>query len=172
MPRPVMSRVVDETAQIVAVRVAAHRGRQPQHVGRGDIAHPKRDLLDAGDHEPLALLQRLDEVRRLQERLVRPGVEPRDTPAEALDVQLARAEIGEVDVRDLQLAAVGGLERRGDVDDAVVVKVQTGHGPRRARPDRLLLEAPPASNSTTPYRCGSRTQYAKTVAPRVRAAAR
>src|SRR5690242_10825924 len=59
------SGVVDQPAEIVAVRVAAHGRGQAQHVGRGDVAHAKRDLFDAGDHQSLPLFQRLDEARRL-----------------------------------------------------------------------------------------------------------
>src|SRR5205823_13413774 len=74
-------------------------------------------LLDAGDHESLALLDRLDERGRLQQRLVRSRVEPRDPAAELLDVELPAPEVRRVDVRDLELAAGRGRETRRDVDE-------------------------------------------------------
>src|SRR5262249_41238251 len=135
------SGVVDEPAEIVAVRVVAHGRRETQHVGRGDVAHAKRDLFDARDHQPLPFFQRLDEARRLEQRLVRTRVEPGDSAAQPFDVQVAGAQVREVDVGDLELAPVRRLERGRDVDHSVVVEVETGDRPRRARLRRLLLEA-------------------------------
>ena len=43
------------------------------------------DLLRTGDLEALALLDHLDEVRRVEERLVRAGVEPSGAAREHLD---------------------------------------------------------------------------------------
>ena len=51
-----------------------------------------------------------DEFGRLEQRIVRAGVEPGEAAAEHLDVQLAALEIDAVDVGDLQFAARRGLQ--------------------------------------------------------------
>src|SRR2546427_6035201 len=109
--------------------------------------HAVRDLLDAGDHEPLAVLDRLDERGRLQQRFVRPRVEPRDPAAELLDLELSAPEILRVDVRDLELTARRGRETRRDLHDLMVVKVEARHRVRRARPGGLLREPDGATRS-------------------------
>ena len=60
-------------------------------VGGRDVAHAVGDLLEARDHQALALLDGLDEVRRLHQRLVRAGVEPRDAARRASRRAAARA---------------------------------------------------------------------------------
>src|SRR5207244_1877711 len=39
-----MLEIGHQTAQVLAVRVAAHRRREPEDVLRGDVAHAERDL--------------------------------------------------------------------------------------------------------------------------------
>src|SRR5262245_5471517 len=107
----------------------------------GDEAARKRDLLDAGDLQPGALLQRLHELRRGQQRRRRAQVEPGHAAAERRDVELAVVEVRLVDVRDLQLAAVRGLEVAGDLHHLLVVEVQARDGPARPRVEWLLLYA-------------------------------
>ena len=48
---------------------------------------------------------------RLEQRLVRAGVEPGDAAPEQLDVQLSALEVGAVHVGDLELAARRRLQR-------------------------------------------------------------
>src|SRR2546423_7308634 len=67
----------------------------------------KRDLLNAGHLQALALFQRLDEDGAGEERVVGAGVEPGDAAAHALDLERAALEICAVDVGDLVLAAGG-----------------------------------------------------------------
>ena len=57
-----------------------------------------------------------------------------------MDVQVAAFEIDVVDRRDLQLAARRGLDRRGDVDDVIVVEIKAGDGPVGLRLLRLFLD--------------------------------
>src|SRR5262245_36657529 len=120
--------VLDRLGEIAAVLAVPQRAREPHHRGAIEPALSQRDLLDAGDLEPLALLDRLDEVRRLEQRLVSAGVEPRDAATEPDHVELAGAQVLAVDVGDLELAARGRLERLGDRDHAVVVEVEARHG--------------------------------------------
>src|SRR5437870_4693885 len=115
---------LDQAQQVLPVGIVLHRLGDAHDVVRRDVAHAVRDLLDAGDHESLALLDRLDERRGLQERLVSPRVEPRDPAAELLDAELPAAEVRRVDVRDLELATCRGRETRRDLHDPVVVEVE------------------------------------------------
>src|SRR5271169_6349589 len=99
------SALAGELPQIVAILVLAERLGEPLEVGSGDQALAERDLLDAGDLEALALLDRAHELAGLQQRLVSAGVEPGGAAPELLDRQPAALEIDPVDVGDLELAA-------------------------------------------------------------------
>src|SRR5438093_10567562 len=135
------SRLAREHAQqVLAVRVVAHRLGDALDGARADPAHAIGDLLEAGDHHALPRLDRLDEGGRLQQRLVRAGVEPGHAAPELLDVQAVRAQIRGVDVGDLELAARRGHQPVRHLDHARVVEVESRHRPRRARPRRLLLD--------------------------------
>src|SRR5690606_35565374 len=98
------------------------------------------DLLEARDLEPLPLLDRGDEVGRGEQRVVRAGVEPCEAAAQPLDVQRAALQVPAVHVRDLELAALGGLKRGRDVRYALVVEVEAGDGVVGAGPRGLLLD--------------------------------
>ncbi len=50
---------------------------------------PKRYLFQTGHLQSLSLLNHLDEGRRLGERIVRTRIEPCETAAEQVDLQLA-----------------------------------------------------------------------------------
>ena len=67
---------------VVAVRRLAERRSEGGERRDVDVAHPERDLLQARDANALAVLQHLDELRRLEQRVVRAGVEPRHPPPE------------------------------------------------------------------------------------------
>jgi hypothetical protein len=55
----------------------------------------------------------VDELRGLEQRVVRAGVEPGGAAAEELDVQLAALEVEAVEVGDLEFAAgLDGLRLR------------------------------------------------------------
>src|SRR5262249_57483815 len=102
------------------------------------------DLFGAGDLEALPVLDRLDESRGLDQRLVRAGVEPGETAPERLDRERTARQIGAVDVGDLEFAARRGFEAGRDLDDARIVEVQAGDRVARLRHRRLLLERHPA----------------------------
>src|SRR5437870_101344 len=104
--------VLEHAEEVLAVRARAHARRKAPHVGCRDVAHAVRNLFEARDHQTLALLDRMNVVRGLHERVVRAGVEPRDAARELLDVQLAALEIRAVHVSDLELAACGRLQAR------------------------------------------------------------
>ena len=80
---------VEQVEQVLAVRAARQMRGQLAQLRVIDEPEVVRDLLGAGDLQPLPQLHRLDEVRRLQQRLLRAGVEPRKAAAELLDAQFA-----------------------------------------------------------------------------------
>ena len=110
-----------------------------------NIAEPQRDLLETGDPQSLPLLEDLHEVARFDERSMGAGVEPGEAAAENLDEQVAALEIGAVDVGDFELAAAGRFDRRGDVDDVIVIEIEAGHREVRLGQLRLLLDRARAS---------------------------
>ena len=77
--------------QVLPVLVLERRGQPLELVGV-DEAHPVGDLLQAGDLQALPPLDDLDEVGRLEQRLVRAGVEPGHAAAEDLAAELAAVE--------------------------------------------------------------------------------
>src|SRR6476646_10704867 len=96
---------VGQREQVLAVAVLAQRLREREQPIAVDPGVLVGDLLGAGDLEALPRLDRLDEVRGLQQRLVRARVEPRVAAPEALDHQLAAFQVAPVEIGDLELAA-------------------------------------------------------------------
>ena len=121
--------------------IALHLPPEPLDVGGVDPAEAPGDLLEARDHQALAILDALHEVGRLQERFERAGIEPRGAAAEQFHRERLLGEVGTVDVGDLELPARGRLEARRDVDHLRIVEVQPGHRIGRARMRRLLFQA-------------------------------
>src|SRR2546428_10934336 len=141
MTRTDLDFVLDHAEQVLSVGARFHRPREPKQVGLADVTHAKGDLLEARDHQPLPLFDRLDVIARLDERFVRAGIDPRDAARELLDMELPALEIGAVDVGDLELSAHRRPESGGNGDHLVVVEIEAGHGVRRLRLLRLFLEA-------------------------------
>ena len=106
----------------------------------GEEAAAPRDLLGGADLGALAALDGAHEVGGVVEGVEGSGVEPGAPPREDLDEQTPLLEVDPVQVGDLQLAARGGLELRGDIGGTPVVEIQPGHRPIRARLGRLLLK--------------------------------
>ena len=71
---------------------------------------------------------------------MRARIQPGEAATESLDVELAAAEIGAIDVGDLQLAARGGFQSGRDLEHLIVVKVQPRHGVGGAGLSRLFFE--------------------------------
>ena len=83
-----------------------HQGlRQLQKLLPVDEAALVCDLFNAGDMQPLALLEGGHEVGGIQKGIVASGVEPGKAAAQKLDMQPSPFQIRVVDRRDLQLAA-------------------------------------------------------------------
>src|SRR5215831_17199969 len=78
MKTPILRFGLDEAQQILPVRIVLHRARDPEHRVARDVAHAERDLLHARDHQPLPLLDRVNEVGRVEKRRMGASVEPGD----------------------------------------------------------------------------------------------
>src|SRR5260221_11640573 len=127
--RPVTaSAFAGDAPQILAILVLAQPLGQALEIVGPDQPFAERDLLDAGDLEPLALLDRAHELARLEQRFVGPGIEPGGAAPELLHGQTAALQIDPIDVGDLELAARRRLDRLGDRDDVVVVEIEPGDG--------------------------------------------
>src|SRR5262249_42639020 len=59
-----------------------------------------------------------------------------------LDVQFSRAQVSQINVGNLDLAASRRLQRTRDVQNLVVIEVQSSDRPGRLGVPRLLLETP------------------------------
>lgn len=94
----------------------------------------------------LPLLDGADEFARLQQAVMRAGIEPGIAARHAFDLELAEREIGVVDVGDLELASRRGLHRGGDVEHAVVVEIEPLVRSIRARTSYPNLEIVVADN--------------------------
>src|SRR5215470_5228631 len=107
---PAASRGPRDLAEVAPVLALAERLGERDEVRGRDPAEPERHLLQAADLEALPLLDDGDEVRRLEQRFVGPGVEPRVPAREHVNLEPSALEVGPVDVGDLELAARAGLE--------------------------------------------------------------
>ena len=134
---PIVTQALPEIRAVRAVLVTI---RQPQELRLVDKALGICDFLDARDLEALAEFERLDELRRRQQGIIRARVQPGNAAAQARDPQLASAEIFEIHVGDLDLASGRRLQPLGDPDDVGIVEIQPGDGPIRLRNAGLLLE--------------------------------
>src|SRR5437667_11812646 len=67
---------------------------EPQQLGGVDEALAEGDFLDAADLLAGALFEHAHEFRGLEQRVVRPGVEPGIATAETFDAELAGGEVG------------------------------------------------------------------------------
>ena len=129
-----------EAQQILAVVVLLERLGELVDLLSRDVAHAVGDLFEAGDLEALASLDGLDEGCGLKQGVVRAGVEPGVAAAHGLDMKLVAREVGLVDVGNLELTACRRLYRLGDIDDILVVEIESRHGEIRLRLGWLLLE--------------------------------
>lgn len=130
-----------EAQQILAVVVLLERLGELVYLLSRDVAHAVGDLFETGDLEALAGLDGLDEGCSLQQGVVRAGIEPGIASAHGLDVKLVAREVGLVDIGDLKLTARRWLYRLRDIDDVLIVEIETRHGEIRLRLGWLLLEA-------------------------------
>ena len=84
---PEVARPGDDLQEVLSITVV-HGSGEPLHLFAGDEPFQEGDLLDAGDFESLALLDRFHEVGGFEKRLVGSGIEPGEAAAQHLDVEL------------------------------------------------------------------------------------
>src|SRR5690606_26128629 len=137
-PAPVS--VLEKTEEVLAVARLAQRFGALAQIVVAEEAAPPGDLLGAADLQALPCLDRAHERRGVGEGVERAGVQPGGAARQHLDREPALIEVVPVDVGDLVLAPVRGLQTLGDLDDLVVVEVQAGHRVGTLRPLRLLLQ--------------------------------
>src|SRR5580704_8706318 len=101
---------LDHPEKIAPVTIIAHGlGKTADIVGT-DVTHPKGNLFGTGNLEPLATLEHVHERAGFQQRLVRPGIEPRGAAPKDFDRQPTCRKIAAIEIGDFQLAAGRWLE--------------------------------------------------------------
>src|SRR5690242_14598509 len=93
--------IAQQPEQVLPVAVLGERVAEALELRRVDVALAVGDLLRTRHLEALPPLERLDVMRRLEEGLVRAGVEPRHAASHHLAGELAPLEIDLVHVGDL-----------------------------------------------------------------------
>src|SRR5215467_13390208 len=93
-----------------------------------DVAKPQGDFFQTGNAQSLSLFKNLNVMARVDKGRVRTRIEPRETAAHDLDMQLPTFKVGAIDVSDLELPAGRRSELCGNVEDLVVVKIKASHG--------------------------------------------
>src|SRR5205085_2880047 len=131
--RRIRRRGLDDAAEVFAVRALAQAIGGAQYVVGCDGAEVIGDFFGAGDFQSLAQLDGLDEIRGLQQRLLRSRIEPRVAAAELLDSQRMLLEINAIEIGDLELSARRRFQIARDLAHLLVVEVQAGDGEVRAR---------------------------------------
>src|SRR5512141_3157291 len=97
-------RRLDDLREVLPVPVLQHRLCQRLELLRADPTRAVRNLLRARDLQALALLERRDELARLEQAVVGAGIEPGIATAHDLDAELPLAQIDRIEVRDLEFA--------------------------------------------------------------------
>ena len=105
-----------------------------------DEAHPPGDFFGHADLEPLPTFDGPYVVAGVQQRVESSGVQPGSAARQHFDRQPALVEVPLIDLGDLVFATRRFPQRARDLDDLVVVEVQTRHRIVRFRRRRLLLQ--------------------------------
>src|ERR1700722_19420839 len=116
-----MRGLVDDSDQIFAVAALFERLGEPLQLFGVDEALAPGDLLHARDLQALTLLDDAHEHARVEQRIVSSGVEPGGAAPQPLDPQGALLEVDAIQIRDLELAARGGLQRSRELARASIV---------------------------------------------------
>src|SRR5262245_29137916 len=98
-------RLIEELQQVPPICRLAVSGRQAAELIASYKTFHISVLLRAADQQPLPMLNRSDELRCLEQRIVSSGVEPGVAAAELDDMKFPQLQIAPVDVGNLQLAA-------------------------------------------------------------------
>src|SRR5579883_2775922 len=105
--------IFKKSKQVFSITVFRQRFGQLLQLFLINEAHPIGDLFGAANLHSLALLNRFDKHRGMQQRVVCSGVEPSESAPQNLDRETALFKIGPVEVGNLKLAAWRRLETGG-----------------------------------------------------------
>lgn len=122
--------ILRDVGKILAVfGLVAHRERFELSAGNPLVRI--RDFLNAGHIHTLPLLDGRYEVGSLEEAVVRAGIEPGHAAAEDFDGELSPLEVRVVDGGNLDFATRRRLHVFRDLNDGIIVKIETGNGVMR-----------------------------------------
>src|SRR3954464_6978608 len=77
--------VLEKAQEERTVRARTHALGEPHQLRRADVTHAIRDLFEARHHQSLTLLDRVDEIRGLHQRIVRARIQPGDAARQLFD---------------------------------------------------------------------------------------
>ena len=97
-------------------------------MGTVDPAMAPCNFFRAGDLQPLAMLQRSNELARLHQAVVRSRIQPGIAPPHDLDAEQALFQIKPVQVRDFELATWRWLELPGQFHHLAIVEIESRNG--------------------------------------------
>ena len=89
------------------------------------------DLFGASDLHAGTMLDGLHEGARLVKGVMSARIQPGEAAAQPGDSQITAFHVGDVDVGDLEFAAGRGLHLGGNIDDVLIVEIETGDCPVR-----------------------------------------
>src|SRR5450830_106884 len=130
-----------QTLQILAITILGQGLGQARQLRRIDKSFAVCNLFRARHFQALAMLYRRDKVAGLDQAFMRARIEPSVTTPHDLDIQLLALQIYPVDVSNFQFAARRWLQLGGNLDDLIIVKIQTSHRIVTLRCERLFFQA-------------------------------
>src|SRR5215831_18271294 len=115
--------VPEQVHQVLSISIRKEGVRQALELGRVDVTHAIRRLLNAGDFESLPTLKGFDKIRSLKQGCMGPHIQPRHTSPQDFYAQGALRQIRLVHIGNLELTACRRRELGGNIHDLMVVKV-------------------------------------------------
>src|SRR5579871_20703 len=140
-PRPSEYAFLQHLQQVCAVAAVFCRRGYLFYLYRGDVAISVGDLFRTSDHQSLPLFDCLNVQSGFHQRFVRSSVEPGHAASHHDYLELSLLQIDLVHVRDFQLTARARLERLGNANDLIIVKVKTRDGVPGLRLPGLFFQA-------------------------------
>src|SRR5690606_15107924 len=104
------------------------------------IPHTKSYFFDRADLGSRTFFYHLYKLRRLQQRLDSPGIQPGCPTVKHADFQLATFQIGLIDIGYFYLASLRRLYILGDFNHLVIIKIKPWYGKVRFWRDGLFFD--------------------------------
>ena len=121
-------------------RLLERAAKLSDELGGGSLTALPLIETQAGDVSAGLVLHALDLLRGIQQVFRRACVQPDKVAVELDHMQLAAAQVFQIDVRDLELAARRGLEVVRDLHHVIVIEIQAGDDIIRLGVARLFLD--------------------------------